>query len=111
MKDVARILRRDQTKTEALLWRELRNQQLGGYRFRRQQPIERYIVDFFCPAKKLVIEIDGGIHLEAEQRGNDIARQDFLKALGLTVIRFTTAEVLHHRDSVLMRIRETLDRL
>lgn len=63
----ARNLRKDSTKVEAILWQVLRNKNLEGFRFRRQHPIGPYIADFFCPKKKLIIEVDGGQHAEQEE--------------------------------------------
>jgi 5-methyltetrahydrofolate--homocysteine methyltransferase len=74
-----------------VLWRELRNRGLGGFKFRRQQPIDRFIVDFFCLEAKLVVEVDGEIH--TTQEGYDQARQRHLEARGLRVIRFSNEEV------------------
>jgi very-short-patch-repair endonuclease len=87
----AREFRKKPTFAEEVLWRELRNRGLGGFKFRRQQPIDRFIVDFFCLEAKLVVEVDGEIH--TTQEGYDQARQRHLEARGLRVIRFSNEEV------------------
>jgi len=100
----ARQLRRDQTEVEKLLWSRLRNRQLDGWKFRRQEPIDRFTVDFFCPDAKLVIELDGGQH-SAE---NDAERTRMIEACGYLVIRFWNNDVLTNLDGVLLRILEVL---
>ena len=91
-KDKARELRRNPTEAERLLWKHIRRRQLGGYRFRRQHPLGRYIVDFFCFEQRLVIEIDGGRHSE---RGiYDSRRTEWLEANGCKVMRFWNNQVL-----------------
>jgi len=84
----ARELRQKQTDVERALWVRLRNKQLEGVKFRRQQPIGAYIVDFASFEKKLVIEIDGGQHNEDEMRGRDEERTICLKERGYRVLRF-----------------------
>ena len=76
---LARSLRRRQTKTEELLWEHLRNRKLGGAKFRRQQPLGRYVADFYCHGHRLVIELQGGIHDLAEQREYDALRQEVIE--------------------------------
>ncbi len=98
----ARELRQPQTPAEQKLWSRLRSQQLGGFKFRRQHPIDRFIVDFYCAVCQLVIEIDGDSH--AEQVEYDAARTEWLNAHGYCVIRFTNHEVEHELDAVLESI-------
>ena len=81
------------------MWRLLRNRELTGYRFRRQNPIGQYIVDFVCFEKKLVVEIDGGHH--QEQSHYDKERTSWLESRGFRVLRFWNNQVLEERDSVL----------
>ncbi len=88
----ARRLRKHPTDAERLLWRHLRLRQLGGYKFRRQQPLGPYIVDFVCLAKRLIVEVDGGQH--AEQAEEDAQRTAWLEAQGFRVLRFWNTEVL-----------------
>jgi very-short-patch-repair endonuclease len=94
----ARALRANQTSAEGRLWGELRGRKLGGWKWRRQAPIGSFIVDFFCPAARLVVELDGSHHLD--QQAYDMRRTAFLEAQGLRVIRFPSEDVwgggLHH---------------
>jgi very-short-patch-repair endonuclease len=84
----AREMRRPQTPAEATLWRALRNRRYG-YKFRRQHPIERFIVDFYCAEAKLCLEIDGPSHLEPAQQAYDEARTAYLESLGYHLIRYS----------------------
>ena len=102
----ARTLRRNRTDAEGLLWHYLRNEQLDGYRFRRQHPIGRYIVDFACPSRKVLIELDGGQH--AEQTSRDEKRGAFLRARGYRVLRFWNTEVFENCFGVLERVYEAV---
>ena len=104
----ARAFRKSSTSAERIIWNELRNRQRIGFKFRRQHPVGQFIVDFFCPEKELVIEIDGGIHLDQGVRECDENRTAELGRLGLTVIRFTNEEVLNDIEGVLDRIDEHL---
>ena len=98
----ARGLRQPQTPAEQELWTRLRNRQLGGFKFRRQHPIGRFIVDFYCAACRLVVEIDGDSH--AAQLEYDAARTAWLNEQGYHVIRFTNRDVYRHMDGVLETI-------
>ncbi|MFO7667928.1 MAG: endonuclease domain-containing protein [Desulfobacterales bacterium] len=101
---LARKLRKRSTDTEKLLWRYLRAKQLEGFKFKRQQPIGNYIVDFVCFEKCIVIEIDGGQH--AVEKKKDKERDDWLKKQGLKVLRFWSNEVLINTKGVLEVIRK-----
>ena len=94
------------TDAERLLWRHLRDRQLGEYKFRRQHPIGPFIVDFACLEKKLVIEVDGGQH--AKNLEGDVKRSDYLKERGYRVLRFWNNEVLEESKSVLSVILTSL---
>jgi very-short-patch-repair endonuclease len=96
------------TDAERLLWRYLRNRQLGGYKFCRQRPIGSYIVDFVCLEKKLVVEVDGGQH--AGQLELDAKRSGYLEDKGYRVLRFWNNEVLTEKESVLTLVLSSLDR-
>ena len=84
----ARQLRRDQTDAERLLWRLLRNQRFCGLKFRRQHPIEPYVLDFYCHEERLGIELDGGQHAAPDTQHSDTARTAFLESKGITIVRF-----------------------
>ena len=94
----ARSLRVDQTRAEAKLWRALSNRQLGGWKWRRQVPRGRYIVDFYCPEAGLVVELDGGQH--ASQAAYDARRTEDLEESGLKVLRIWNNEVLENLRGV-----------
>jgi very-short-patch-repair endonuclease len=99
MNPLARTLRRNQTETEKRLWRHLRNRGLAGCKFRRQYPIGPYIADFVCLEQRLVIEADGGQHME--QVAEDKRRTEFIELLGFKVLRFWNNEVLQDIEAVL----------
>ncbi len=99
----AKELRREMTTAEARLWAHLRANRLNGLRFRRQQVIDGFIVDFYCNSLALVIEVDGPIH--EGQKDADQERDAVFTARGLTILRFTNDEVLHAVPSVLARIQ------
>jgi very-short-patch-repair endonuclease len=105
MIEAARLLRRQSTGAEAQLWSALRGKQIDGFIFRRQHPIGRYVADFYCPKACLVIELDGSVHDEAEQRRRDDQRDRELKALDLTVLRFRNHEIETELEQVLKQIR------
>lgn len=100
--DRARHLRQTSTDAEALLWRQLRNRNLGGHKFNRQEPIGPFIVDFACRRRKLVIELDGGQH--ADQARLDWRRTAALERLGYRVVRFWNNDVLSNVAGVLQTI-------
>ena len=102
----AQTLRESQTNAEGLLWHYLRDKQLAGYKFRRQQPIGPYIVDFACMPKKLLIELDGGQH--AEQHTYDKKRDEFLREKGYKILRFWNNDVFENCFGVLESIRATV---
>ena len=93
------------TEAEEKLWLAVKNNQLEGYKFRRQHPLSIYIADFYCHALKLVIEIDGGYHLVEEQRLLDKKRTIDIEFQGLKVIRFTNEEILLKLPEVIDKIR------
>lgn len=94
-------LRNDATKAERTLWKYLRNKQFGGYKFRRQHGIDSYIVDFYCPVLKLIIELDGWVHGEEEQRKKDQIKQKFLERERFLVVRYMNAQVRYELQAVL----------
>lgn len=106
-KPLARDLRKNQTDAEALLWADLRDCRLAGYRFSRQVRIGRFIVDFCCRAQKLIVELDGGQHAESE---TDHLRSCWLNEQGYSVLRFWNNEITASRQSVLETILAVLER-
>jgi very-short-patch-repair endonuclease len=97
-------LRRNQTEAEKALWLHLRDRQFHGKKFYRQYSAGPYILDFYCPQMKLAVELDGGQHARDENRQYDVARTDYLKALGIDILRFWNHEVLNNTDDVLARM-------
>lgn len=102
---IAQKLRKNSTDTEKYLWKYLRGKQLEGFNFRRQHPFGRYIVDFVNLERKIIIEVDGGQHLENKK---DKLRDKWLKEQGYEVLRFWDNEVLTNIKSVLEVIRGKL---
>ena len=107
----AKELRKNETDAEKILWGKLRANQIKGLKFRRQHPINLYIVDFYCHKLRLIIEIDGDYHALMEQVSKDIARTEALSLMGLEVIRFKNDEVLNDIDSVLLRITNWIEKI
>ena len=97
----ARGLRRNQTDAERALWQHLRGKRLQGFKFRRQHPYGRYILDFVCLEARLVIELDGGQH---QGSVNDRERDAWLQAQGFQILRFWNHDVLTQPDTVLERL-------
>lgn len=95
-------LRATQTPAERILWRLLRNRYFRHLKFRRQAPVGPYIVDFYCPQHRLIVEVDGDVH--ALKRRRDFVREQKLKRHGFKVLRFTNSEIMFAHDEVLDRI-------
>jgi len=102
---LGRGLRRRQTEAEKILWTRLRDKQLEGLKFRRQQPIGAYIVDFVSFQKRLIVELDGGHHSKRESRVRDEDRTEWLRKKDYHVVRFWDNDVLTNIEGVLERIR------
>jgi very-short-patch-repair endonuclease len=100
----ARVMRKEPASTEKVMWRLLRNRRLAGFKFRRQHPFGPYILDNYCARAKLVVELDGDSHATEEGRENDCARDAYLIANGILVLRFWNGEVHNELDAVLDRI-------
>ena len=96
-----RHLRANLTSAESRLWTKLRSKQFRALKFRRQHGIGPYIVDFFCPAKSLVVEVDGDVHAERSVQKKDKERERYFQSLGLHVIRYNNDDVLNNLDGVL----------
>jgi very-short-patch-repair endonuclease len=109
LKARSRKRRSSMTDAEIALWVKLRRKQLHGLQFYRQKPLGNFIVDFYCPAARLVIEIDGGQHYEEEGRIRDGLRDGYLENLGIRVFRFSNLDVLKNMEGVIAVIIEYLE--
>ncbi|WP_332689545.1 endonuclease domain-containing protein [Devosia sp.] len=108
-KDLRRKLRRDPTLAERALWQLLWPWRTGGYHFRKQVEIGPYYVDFACIHAQLIIEVDGDTHGGEIAQANDLTRDEYLKARGFTVLRFSNDDVLNNADGVYQIIAGTLE--
>jgi very-short-patch-repair endonuclease len=108
--EYAKQNRVNSTPAESALWEELRNKKLKGFKFRRQHPVGIFILDFYCHAAKLAIEIDGEYHLEQEQQIYDRARTELLNQAGIKELRFTNQDILTNLPSVLETITQILEK-
>lgn len=108
LKQRRRQLRQRQTPAEDFLWQHLRGSMLGGFKFRRQHSIGRYIVDFYCAPVKLAVEIDGPIHRRKDVRENDVEKTAYLHSLRIRVIRFSNYAVLNNVDGVKCALLQVL---
>ena len=106
VEQAAKRLRKNMTAAEAKLWSALKGKKLDGIKFRCQHPVGNFILDFYCPAYKLVIEVDGEIH--NSQTDRDRARTSKLEEYGYKVIRFSNEQVLHDLPTVLAEIRRVI---
>jgi len=104
----ALIPAREPTEAEAALWQLLRNRKLIGAKFRRQVPIGRYVADFYCHERKLIIELDGGVHSDPDQQIHDRSRDTYLLSMGLRILRLSNEESLGDPQQILARIRKAL---
>ena len=104
LKDKSRQLRKNMTDSERALWSRLRNKQILGVQFYRQKPIGGYIVDFYAPQVKIVVEVDGSQHLQNHHAQKDRSRDEYLSSLGVQVLRFNSREVLEEREAVVEMI-------
>jgi very-short-patch-repair endonuclease len=108
LKKYSQELRKNMTDAEILLWSRLRKKQIKGYQFYRQRIIDNYIVDFYCPKAKLIIEVDGGQHSNDEGKNRDNIRDDYLEKLGFRILRISDGEVFANPNGIVERIFETL---
>ena len=108
LKDYRRNLRKKLTPAEASLWSLLKNKQIFGLKFRRQSSIENYIVDFYCPQYKIIIELDGELHFTQEQVDKDQKRDQRLKELGYKVLRYENLVVFDHPDFIFDDIKQII---
>ena len=108
LKNFARYLRTNMTEAEKKLWSHIMKKQLNGLQFYRQKTIGNYIVDFYCPKRKLIIELDGGQHYQKTGQLYDKERDTYLNKLGLLVLRFSDREVYENIEGVLETILKYL---
>lgn len=109
LKDLSRDLRNNSTLAEALLWEKLKKRQMYGLQFMRQKPIDHFIVDFYCSAIQLAIEVDGSSHNAIEEE--DRERQERLEMLGIHFLRFKDREIKNNINIVLEHISNTIQEL
>ena len=109
LKKLARLLRQQMTDAELKLWSRIRRKQIFGVQFYRQKPLLDFIVDFYAPSVDLVIEVDGGQHLEPEQQRRDSLRDERLEKIGIRVLRFDNTQVLQELDAVVERIYDIVE--
>lgn len=104
LKELARQLRNNSTKAEVFLWQKIKRKQYYGYDFHRQKPIDNYILDFFCNELMLAIEIDGYSHEIVEVYKKDLVKEEKMKSLGVSLLRFTDNQIFNDMDNVLRAI-------
>jgi very-short-patch-repair endonuclease len=105
---LVRDLRRNQTEAERVLWEHLRDRRLAGLKFRRQVPVNGFVVDFFCLSARIAIELDGSSHDNPDQADKDRQRTELLSSAGITVVRFRNVDVLTKTAQVLNDLRASL---
>ncbi len=104
LKNFSRRLRSEMTDAERLLWSKIRGKQLKGFQVYRQKPIGRFVVDFYCPKAKLIIELDGGQHYSEAVQAKDESRDRYMVGVGLKVLRFSDKEVFENLRGVFEEI-------
>ena len=107
----ARELRRVETESEATAWRLLRSLRLEGFKFRRQHPVGRYIVDFCCPQRRLILELDGGVHARPSQSRRDASRDRELRRMGYRVMRLPNGIVREAPELFVAKVLEVVWKL
>ena len=109
LKDRRKDLRKNLTSAEATLWKSLQRKQLKGRKFRRQHSVLNFIVDFYCPNEKLIVELDGAVHFEFSRQNYDNERTEKLELEGFTIIRFENKEVFENLEFVLGEIANNFE--
>jgi len=107
-KEKRRRLRNSMTEEEVILWSRLKSRQVGGFKFRRQYGVGPFVVDFYCPEKKLAIEVDGGGHFEDEAILKDQKRQKAIEQFGIRFLRITNMDIRKNLQGVLISIEDNL---
>jgi very-short-patch-repair endonuclease len=110
LKPPARRLRKEMTDAEQLLWSRLRRKQILGVPFYRQKPLGNFVVDFYAPKAKLVVEVDGSHHADVDHATRDAERDEYLMAQGLRVLRFSNVQVIREIEAVTEAIYRTVER-
>lgn len=105
LKPLRKDLRNNLTPSEAVLWTSLQKKQLDGRKFRRQHSIGKYIVDFYCPAEKIAIELDGAGHYTPEGGAYDVERDNYIGNLGITVLRYENRDIYNNLEAVLEDVK------
>jgi len=105
-----RCLRKEVTDAEQRLWSKVRGRGLAGLKFFRQYGVGPYVLDFYCPERRLAVEVDGGQHGDVHAEQHDADRESYLSQLGIRVIRFWNNDVLRNTDGVMQRIREEAEK-
>ena len=108
LKEHSQRLRKGMTDAEKTLWSRIRGKQLKGYQFYRQKPIGNFIVDFHCSRAHLVLELDGGQHYTEDGKVKDSRRDEFMRNIGLRVLRFSDREVFENIEGVIEKIWEKI---
>jgi very-short-patch-repair endonuclease len=103
-----RLLRKQQTFTEKILWTHLRKRQALGYKFRRQYSVDHFVIDFYCPELKLALELDGDVHEVPAQKDYDKARQKYLEAFGIKFVRIKNVEFLGNPNKAFLKIEKAI---
>ena len=111
LKELARQLRNNSTKSEIRLWFYLKNKKMMGFDFHRQKPLGNFIVDFFCVELMLAIELDGLTHEFEEVQKKDFLKTEFLLSYGITLLRFNDNEVMNDLDNVIRAIEHTIENI
>ncbi len=109
--NIARLLRKQQTEAEEILWQLLRNRKVCNLKFRRQHAFENYVLDFYCHEMKLVIEADGSIHNQPDVKVYDNARTKRLNEVGITVLRFTNDEIEKNPTTIIKTIENWVKKI
>ena len=105
-----RRLRKKATDAERRLWSMVRGRAMAGLRFFRQYGVGPYVLDFYCPERRLAVEVDGGQHADSHSEQHDADRERYLNQLGIRVIRFWNNDVLQNTEGVVQRIREEAEK-
>ena len=98
---LAKQLRKNSTRAEKILWQLLRNRKLEGYKFRRKHPIGEYVADFYCHQSRLVIEFDGEVHDNEDQKKYDSETDEFMEGLGLKILRIKNEDLFNDQEKVM----------